>query len=44
MDMATQICSALKFLENKGITHGDLVIISVMYLKEGISHTSISEP
>ena len=27
MDMATQICSALKFLENKGIIHGDLVII-----------------
>jgi len=27
MDMATQICSALKFLENKGITHGDLVMV-----------------
>ena len=25
LDMATQICSALKFLENKGIIHGDLV-------------------
>jgi len=30
VDMATQICSALKFLENKGITHGDLVIISAI--------------
>ena len=25
LDMATQICSALKFLEKRGIIHGDLV-------------------
>jgi len=29
--MATQICSAMKWLEAKGITHGDLVSSIVVY-------------